>query len=315
MILVVVEPQGPQPQTKVSRIPFDENELDRDPTLRILIWKHPGYNQDEVRRAYIKWGPNQPILAEYPRTKTGVQNQRFQESWYKKFPWLEYSISKDAAFCFPCFVFQGHEPLQPAFTVDGFSSWKRVNNGVKCVFLSHMGGPVSTHNNVVRNVGVLKNISVHIDKVMNVQSSEEIKKNRLRLKATIDSVQWLTLQGCALRGRDESVMSKNRGNLIEMISLMTKLNVEINDIVLEKAPGNAKYTSPMIQKDILHILATKVREKICEEVGNAKFCILVDEAKDASNKEQMTIVLRFVDVQGFLQERFFEILHVKDTTL
>ena len=122
MILVVVEPQGPQPQTKVSRIPFDENELDRDPALRIPIWKHPYYNQDEVRRAYIKWGPNQPILAEYPRTKTGVQNRRFQESWYKKFPWLEYSISKDAAFCFPCFVFQGHEPLHSAFTVDGFSS-------------------------------------------------------------------------------------------------------------------------------------------------------------------------------------------------
>ena len=117
-----------------------------------------------------------------------------------------------------------------------------------------------------------------------------------------------------MRGRDESVMSKNRGNLIEMISLMAKLNVEINDVVLEKAPGNAKYTSPMIQKDILHILATKVREKIREEVGNAKFCILVDEAKDASNKEQMAIVLRFVDVQGFLQERFFEIVHVKDTT-
>ena len=117
-----------------------------------------------------------------------------------------------------------------------------------------------------------------------------------------------------MRGRDESVMSKNRGNLIEMISLMANLNVEINDIVLEKASGNAKYTSPMIQKDILHILATKVREKICEEIGNAKFCILVDEAKDASNKEHMAIVLRFVNVQGLLQERFFEIVHVKDTT-
>ena len=41
---------------------------------------------------------------------------------------------------------------------------------------------------------------------------------------------------------------------------------------------------------------------------------MVDEEKDASNKEQMEIVLRFIDVQGFLQERFFEIVHVKDTT-
>ena len=33
-----------------------------------------------------------------------------------------------------------------------------MNNGVKCVFLSHMGGPISTHNNVVRNFEALKNI-------------------------------------------------------------------------------------------------------------------------------------------------------------
>ena len=82
----------------------------------------------------------------------------------------------------------------------------------------------------------------------------------------------------------------------------------------KKTPKNAKYTSPTIQKKILHILANKVRTKIREEIGDAKFCILVDEAKDASNREQMAIVLRFVDVHGFLRERFFEIVHVKDTT-
>jgi hypothetical protein len=35
---------------------------------------------------------------------------------------------------------------------------------------------------------------------------------------------------------------------------------------------------------------------------------LVDEAKDTSNKKQMAIVLRYVDIQGFLWERFFFIL-------
>ena len=93
-----------------------------------------------------------------------------------------------------------------------------------------------------------------------------------------------------------------------MIRLMRRLNVDIDYVVLEKAPKNAKYTSPTIQKEILHILANKVRKKICEEVRDAKFCILVDEAKDASNKEQMAIVLRFVDIKGFVRERFFLVL-------
>jgi len=77
---------------------------------------------------------------------------------------------------------------------------------------------------------------------------------------------------------------------------MRRLNVDIDDVVLEKALKNAKYTSPTIQKEILHILANKVKKKICEEVKDAKFYIFVDEAKDASNKEQMAIVFRFIDI-------------------
>ncbi|XP_057505606.1 uncharacterized protein LOC130788916 [Actinidia eriantha] len=57
-----------------------------------------------------------------------------------------------------------------------------------------------------------------------------------------------------------------------------------------------------------------MRNIIREEIGDAKFCILVDEAKDAANREQMAIVLRFVDVHGFLREHFFEIVNVTDTT-
>jgi len=66
-----------------------------------------------------------------------------------------------------------------------------------------------------------------------------------------------------------------------MIRLIGRLNVDIDDVVLEKAPKNTKYTSPTIQKEILHILTNKVRKKIYEEVRDAKFCILIDEAKDA----------------------------------
>ncbi|XP_075503993.1 uncharacterized protein LOC142541327 [Primulina tabacum] len=129
-------------------------------------------------------------------------------------------------------------------------------------------------------------------RVMNAQTLEEVKKNCLRLTSTIESIYWLCLQGCALRGNDESSYSKNQ----------------------EKAPKNAKYTSRYIQKEILHILAERVRKKIREEVGSSKLCLLIDEAKDISDKEQMTIVLRFFDREGFFMERFFDIVHVSDTT-
>ena len=49
--------------------------------------------------------------------------------------------------------------------------------------------------------------------------------------------------------------------------------------------------------------------KILED---CKFCIIVDEAWDESKRE-LAIVLRFIDKDGFIQERFFDLVHVKDT--
>jgi hypothetical protein len=108
------------------------------------------------------------------------------------------------------------------------------------------------------------------------------------------------MQACAFRGHDESSGSSIRGNFVEMLKYTASINENIAEVVLENAPGNAKYTSPDIQKVILNILATRVRNKIREEIGDAKFCILVDEALDESNREQMTIVLRFVNRDGFV---------------
>ena len=57
-----------------------------------------------------------------------------------------------------------------------------------------------------------------------------------------------------------------------------------------------------------------MRQKIREEIRDPKFCILVDEAQDEYKKEQMTIILRYVDCDGFVGEQFFEVVNVKETS-
>ncbi|CAJ2631158.1 uncharacterized protein LOC123910641 [Trifolium pratense] len=151
-----------------------------------------------------------------------------------------------------------------------------------------------------------KNHSCHIETVLSMQIEQQILSNRLRLKASIDAVRWLTFLGC-----DEKEGSRNRGNFIQMVKFLAAYNKEV---VLENAPKNAKYTSPDIQKEILHVIARKVQCDIRKEIGNAKFCLLVDEARDESKREQMALVIRFVDKNGFVQERFLDIIHVDDTT-
>ncbi|XP_028074479.1 zinc finger MYM-type protein 1-like [Camellia sinensis] len=244
--------------------------------------------------------------------------RRFLDSWYKLFPdWLEYSPTKNHAFCLPCFLFTKPtgRPRSSAFTIEGFSSWKKVNEGKNCPLLSHMGkDPNSSHRVAIKCCCDLTNQAQHIEAIIEKQTFIQIARNRLRLKTSIDVIKWLTFQACAFRGRDERHESNNRGNVIELIKLLASYNEDVAAVVLENAPQNASYHSHGIQKQILSIFSNKIQRFIREEINDGKFCILVDESEDESKREQMAIVLRFVDKYGFIKERFFDIVHMLDTT-
>jgi len=62
--------------------------------------------------------------------------------------------------------------------------------------------PNSPHKIVVKCCEDLKNYSWHISKLIEKQTSQEMKNNRLRLKTSIDNVRWLAFQACAFRGHD-----------------------------------------------------------------------------------------------------------------
>ncbi|XP_061342597.1 uncharacterized protein LOC133288795 [Gastrolobium bilobum] len=231
----------------------------------------------------------------------------------------EYSPSKDAAFCLPCYLFSkpggsGRVGLN-TFVVEGFRNWKKVNEGENCAFLRHVGkNAMSMHKNVVSSSCDLMNQSQHIEILVEKLTTQEIATNRLRLQVYVDVTRWLALQGCAFRGHDESLDSINRGNFLQMIKFLASYNQEVAAVVLEKVPQNASYSSPQIQKEILHVFSEKVKKTIREEISNAMFCLIVDEASDVSKKEHMAIVLRFVDKDDFIPERFFSLVHVEDTS-
>nr|XP_023873541.1 zinc finger MYM-type protein 1-like [Quercus suber] len=274
--------------------------------------------KDEIRRAYLKEGPYQPENINYPYNDD-THRRQFQPSWFGSHKdWLKYSPSMDAIYCLPCYFFSkkpiGHLGLD-VFISRGFNNWKKVKDGMNCPLIRHEGKePNSPHKIAMKCCEDLKNHSRHIDKLIEKQTSKELENNRLRLKTSVECARWLAFQACAFRGHYKSLDSKNRGNFIELIKFTSTFNDKVASVVSENAPRNAKYTSPTIQKEILHILASNVRNAIREEIGDAKFCILVDEARDESKREKMAIILRFVDKEGFIKERFFHVMHVRDTT-
>ena len=67
-----------------------------------------------------------------------------------------------------------------------------------------------------------------------------------------------------------------------------------------KMPLNATYTSPDIQNELLHIAATHIQESICHDANKAGIIsIMVDESKDVSRKEQLSLCIRYTSLPDF----------------
>ena len=138
----------------------------------------------------------------------------------------------------------------------------------------------------------------HLQRVVDHFTTEQIANNWLQLKASIYIVRHLAFQAIAFRGQDESFSSSNCGNFLESLGIVTFWNDKVGEII-EKTLKNATYTSLRIQKKILYVFSAKVKKAIREEIGDAKFCIMIDKARDKFMKEQMTMVFRYVDAKGF----------------
>ena len=57
-----------------------------------------------------------------------------------------------------------------------------------------------------------------------------------------------------------------------------------------------------------------VCKRICDELKDNVFGLLVDESSDVSLKEEMAVVLRYVDKLGVVKESLIGIAHVQDTS-
>lgn len=137
----------------------------------------------------------------------------------------------------------------------------------------------------------------------------------MRLKTKIEAIRYLAFQGCSFRDHDESKKSLNRGNFLQLLKTFSYNNEKIAKVILDKAPKYASCAWLYIQKEILHVFSMKVKKTIREEIGDAKFCLIVDESRGESKKGHMTIVLRFVDKDGFVWEPFFGLVHVSNTSV
>ncbi|CAF3872350.1 unnamed protein product [Rotaria sp. Silwood2] len=215
--------------------------------------------------------PTQPKLSSYPVNK---QNRSFRSIWYSTFPWLEYSQQSDAF-------------------ITGYNNWK--NAMAKSYGFSRHETSAS-HKFACANYQqfiLRKSTETTVINVIDKGRIELIRKNRQRLTKIASTVLLCSRQLISLRGNDESDLSNNRGNFIEILKWSSATDPLVNSILLDSA-DNASYLSPSIQNELIHLMANQIRKQIAEKVGGHVFSLMADEAKDRSGHEQLSIVLRCI---------------------
>ncbi|KAJ9552120.1 LOW QUALITY PROTEIN: hypothetical protein OSB04_016165 [Centaurea solstitialis] len=132
------------------------------------------------------------------------------------------------------------------------------------------------HNIAVQKCQILMNQRQSIASAFEKQTTSQEHEYQIRLNASIDCVRFLLRQGLAFRGHSENEDSHN--------------------------------------KDIVQACSEAIINVIMEDLGNDLFGILVDESRDVSCKEQMALVLRFINKKGEVVERFIS-LRIDTSTL
>ena len=76
--------------------------------------------------------------------------------------------------------------------------------------------------------------------------AELVQKNRNYIKTIAEVLLLCARQDIALRGHRESVDSANRGNFLEILSLVARHDTDVYQHLHTTTPRNAVYTSPDI---------------------------------------------------------------------
>ncbi|KAG5585571.1 hypothetical protein H5410_046005 [Solanum commersonii] len=140
----------------------------------------------------------------------------FNTDWFREYDWLECSVTKDAAFCLYCYLFQDESINQgggDVFSTIGFTSWNKKRS-----LEVHIGNPNSVHNQSRRNCEDLLRQKQSIQGAFAKQSDQQKLEYRTHLEAAINVTRYLLKQGLSFRGHREDVSSSNRGNYIELLT-------------------------------------------------------------------------------------------------
>ena len=146
--------------------------------------------------------------------------------------------------------------------------------------------------------------------------ADQIALNRKKLISIVETIVLCGRQNISLRGHRDGVSdaehdpSAQHGNFWALLQFRVAAGDTILKDHLSNSSRNATYTSSRIQNQILAILGKSIAQIIIGRVKRAScYTVIADEATDCSNKEQLALVLRYVNpIDGLIREDFISFI-------
>lgn len=238
-----------------------------------------------------------PVRMEYGKRRS------INPAWLEEYKWLTYSSTEDGVYCKVCVVFAKHSNPIRLVTLP-LTFWTNATEKLRKHATSQMHKNASVFaDNFIR---VMKSQQKSIGEQMSEAVALQVESNKKKLQPIVKTILFCGRQNIPLRGHRESSDSKNPGNFRALLKFRVDSGDDLLKDHLENAPKNATYISNTIQNEIIVIVGELFQKKILEDVhaGSNVFALIADESRDCSNKEQMALIIRYVDQNKMIQETF-----------
>ncbi|XP_048727017.1 zinc finger MYM-type protein 1-like [Ostrea edulis] len=259
-----------------------------------------------------KWVPDSKFR--YP---VNEQGRRYNNSWEEKRPWLRYSLSNESAFCAYCIAFPVTvSETNPEFVKIGFRDWKNA--------MGDKRGALDKHSKSERHklsqekcemfLMTIKGEKEQVTESISKAHQEKIKRNRACLISIIDVIIRLGHRNIAFRGNWIKEDGKEDGNFQYFIDWKAKFDDVLS---LHLSTAQYKYLSPKVQNEFINLCELEIREAIRDRCTESEFfSVMADETTDVSEKAQLSICVRYVNMEedGYkVNEDFLGFLEVDQT--
>lgn len=134
--------------------------------------------------------------------------------------------------------------------------------------------------------------------------TDQLARNRYYVSSVVDMIAFLAENQLPLRGDHDSFQSMSEpgsGLFLSLFEYILQKDLELAKI-METIPHTATYTSHDIQNGIIELMSTLVTEHIVGEVGDLFYSIKVDGTRDPTGRENISIVIRFIDANYEIKE-------------